>query len=528
MKYKNVIMSAAKNLLMVYAAFALFSCEKTPEASIEGDREIDEEAIDGSAIIIKTDTSSGNTVEITLSEGDRYITNMLYAETNNPVEVPRTIRFSTDTSLVAEYSKRNGKDYHVLPQPFYSFDNGNTLTLNSYESETLGFPITVYAINPLGNMLPAGEYLLPVVAESFETGMHKVIYLKVSFTKKFKGEADLYTGPDCFLVFYLNTSDYDPRLVTDYYMSKINMANFETEWYCAIGNIVNLRKITLDYDADSGRAILNLGSDMRYLLQHFDTYLKPVFDTGRKVCLSIEGSGKGIGFCNLSDEQIEDFVSQVKEVMNAYPFDGINLWDRNSGYGKEGLPAMNTTSYPKLIKSLREALGSDKLLTLTDYEEPTEYFWDTDATGGIEVGQYLDYAWSGYNNGDEPVQIVDPYHQGLSTVSTKYPRKPMAGLSADKYGCLNIAWYTLRGNSQPQYENINTWVQAGYQANKVYVYEDIITYLQGTLEAGDWTPDKSLISIGNDQFEFMYEFDLRYISNLPNGRSGYGKWLKNW
>ena len=49
----------------------------------------------------------------------------------------------------------------------------------------------------------------------------------------------------------------------------------------------------------------------------------------------------------------------------------VNLWDRNSGYGKEGMPAVNTTSYPKLIKALREALGTEKLLTVTVYEEPT-------------------------------------------------------------------------------------------------------------------------------------------------------------
>lgn len=53
---------------------------------------------------------------------------------------------------------------------------------------------------------------------------------------------------------------------------------------------------------------------------------------------------------------------------------------RSAGYGKEGMPAMNTASYPKLIKALREALGREKLLTVTVYEEPTSTFWDTQAT----------------------------------------------------------------------------------------------------------------------------------------------------
>ena len=81
----------------------------------------------------------------------------------------------------------------------------------------------------------------------------------------------------------------------------------------------------------------------------------------------------------------------MKACLELYDLDGVNFFDRNAGYGQvEGMPEMNTTSYPKLIKAMREAMP-DKLLTLADYEEPTEYFGDTEATGGIEVGQYLDY-----------------------------------------------------------------------------------------------------------------------------------------
>lgn len=116
-------------------------------------------------------------------------------------------------------------------------------------------------------------------------------------------------------------------------------------------------------------------------------------DKGRKVCVCIEGGGKGIGFCNMSDAQIADFVTQVKVFITTYELDGVNLWDRGSGYGKEGMPAVNTTSYPKLIKALHEAMP-DKMLTVVDYEEPTESFYDTSLTGGIAVGELIDYAWA--------------------------------------------------------------------------------------------------------------------------------------
>lgn len=157
-------------------------------------------------------------------------------------------------------------------------------------------------------------------------------------------------------------------------------------WYDAVGNIINLRTVMLDYDAATGRALLNLGNDMRYVLDHAVKYIRPLQEHGSKVCISIEGSGKGLGFCNLTDEQIVDFVAQVKTVVEEFGIDGINLWDRSAGYGKEGMPAVNTTSYPKLIKALREALGSEKLLTVTVYGEPTSTFWDTEATAASPSG----------------------------------------------------------------------------------------------------------------------------------------------
>ena len=63
----------------------------------------------------------------------------------------------------------------------------------------------------------------------------------------------------------------------------------------------------------------------------------------------------------MNDAQIADFVYQVKSIIEHYYLDGVNLWDDDSKYGKAGMSAMNTTSYPKLIKALREALP-DKLL----------------------------------------------------------------------------------------------------------------------------------------------------------------------
>lgn len=255
--------------------------------------------------------------------------------------------------------------------------------------------------------------------------------------------------------------------------------------------------------------------------------------------MSIEGGGKGLGFCNLSDMQIADFASQIKAVVYEYGLDGVNLWDRNSSYGKEGMPAMNTTSYPKLIKALREALGSEKMITVTVYDKPTESFWDTEASGGIAVGDYIDYAWSGYNNNNEAVQLLDPWHTELEYVSA-YTQKPIANLPKERYGCVNFPIYP--GTTDPveiayrEPDFLVDWVQNKYKPNQIVVFDDIRTILQDKYETA-WDPtfaacctymdDESRWILGTRN-GYSYTLDTNNLGTLPSGTGGYGKWLKDW
>ena len=238
-------------------------------------------------------------------------------------------------------------------------------------------------------------------------------------------------------VFYLNTSTYQPILADIFIYVRTNTETREKEAY-SMGNIVNLRIATVGYDKESGRAILTLNNDLRYVLENTATYIRPLQDHERKVCLCIEGGGKGLGFCNMNDAQIADFTKQVKDAIEYYQLDGVNLWDVGSGYDKAGMPPVNTTSYPKLIKSLRDAMPG-KMLTLVDKDEPTASFYDPALCEGIEVGKYIDYAWHGYVSEEEEVQIIEPWE--TEHPYSDYTRKPIAGLTAERYGSVNMPLY---------------------------------------------------------------------------------------
>lgn len=209
---------------------------------------------------------------------------------------------------------------------------------------------------------------------------------------------------------------------------------------------------------------------MSYVLEHRDKYIRHLQEIGSKVCICIENGGKGIGFCNMNDAQIADFVYQVKSIIERYYLDGVNLWDDDSKYGKAGMSAMNTTSYPKLIKALREALP-DKLLTLVDKGDATEYLYDVNKCGGIEAGKYLDYAWHGYFSPTEVVEAITPNPEGTQVYS-KYSRKPIAGLNLACYGSVNIPCYSDHNPAIRQLaaENIAKWKTAGYKKSNIIVY----------------------------------------------------------
>lgn len=530
--------------LLCTAVFAGLTACDAGTVEREGGKLPDREPLETTYGMLRSSSAAGNTVRIKMTEGAGFVTSNFYYQLSQAPDTELSLETTIDGSMLDEWNEANDEQRILLPETNYNLLDGSVVSLPAGKQRS-----DIKRIQFMAENLSPGEYYLPLtVVDEEDREADQTINFLISVRERQLGEYQLNTN-QIFAVFYINTGMYQPLLVDEYLMSKLNANTWEYAWderedgMRTIGNIINLNTVTLDYDAGSGRALLNLGNDMRYVLDHIDKYIRPLQDKGRKVCICLEGGGSGLGFCNLTDTQIEDFVAQVKAVITAYELDGVNFWDRNAGYGKEGMPAMNTTSYPKLIKAMREALGNDKLVTLTDFEEPTEYFWDTAATGGIEVGQYLDYAWSGYLNNEKEIQIVDPWHQGEQYVSTDYPRKPIAGLDPSKYGCVNIPWYASEEKTPMDYlVGIFHWRNAGNKQSNILVYEDLRTVLQDNLEStwtdsfkygytffaddGTWLIEESKwgLSILSDN---EYEFNPFFLAQVDGG-SGYNKWLKDW
>ena len=527
-------------LLCTAALAGLMACD-ADTVEQQGGKLPDKEPLETVSGMLRSGNSSEKTIDVLLTEGsDGFVMRNFYFQQTKPASDGLSLDAWVDATLLDDYNAADGVERTLLPEANYEFPDGKVLDLSSEAQRSALKRVKFTAAG-----LAAGEYVLPLtVAGQDAPDANKTLYYNVSVRQPYTDEYALHDGHDLFFVFYINTNDFQPLLAQDYIMRKKLARGTTVAWYDAVGNIINLRTVMLDYDAATGRALLNLGNDMRYVLDHAVKYIRPLQEHGSKVCISIEGSGKGLGFCNLTDGQIVDFVAQVKTVVEEFGIDGINLWDRGSEYGKEGMPAMNTASYPKLIKALREALGREKLLTVTVYEEPTSTFWDTQATGGIAVGDYIDYAWSGYNRESEAPQVLDPWHPELAYVSD-YTQKPIANLPKERYGCINFPIYSTSSMeigtaiNQILYTDMLDWVP-NYKPNNIIVFNDLHTNLQDNYEAYWDTMFAECCTVMDSENRYLlgsrngysYLFDNNRLGTLPNEAGewigGYGKWKKDW
>ena len=527
-------------LLCTAALAGLMACD-ADTVEQQGGKLPDKEPLETVSGMLRSGNSSEKTIDVLLTEGsDGFVMRNFYFQQTKPASDGFSLDAWVDATLLDDYNAADGVERTLLPEANYEFPDGKVLDLSSEAQRSALKRVKFTAAG-----LAAGEYVLPLtVAGQDAPDANKTLYYNVSVRQPYTDEYALHDGHDLFFVFYINTNDFQPLLAQDYIMRKKLARGTTVAWYDAVGNIINLRTVMLDYDAATGRALLNLGNDMRYVLDHAVKYIRPLQEHGSKVCISIVGSGKGLGFCNLTDGQIVDFVAQVKTVVEEFGIDGINLWDRGSEYGKEGMPAMNTASYPKLIKALREALGGEKLLTVTVYEEPTSTFWDTQATGGIAVGDYIDYAWSGYNRESEAPQVLDPWHPELAYVSD-YTQKPIANLPKERYGCINFPIYSTSSMeigtaiNQILYTDMLDWVP-NYKPNNIIVFNDLHTNLQDNYETYWDTMFALCCTVMDSENKYLlgsrngysYLFDNNRLGTLPNEAGewigGYGKWKKDW
>jgi len=496
-----------ESLLTLLAASSLLLASCSPEAPAGNgdDTPATPDYIPGTIL------AEDNRTSVTLREGtDEVRTLGIYYVTDKELAEARTVTLAVEESAT------------TLPKANYEFPASLEVAAGSDRSG-------MQSVTFRADGLESGDYTL-VLKETAEDETRASDPIEFRVTVRTPQTGNYGFMPDYVTVCYVNTAEYQPLLADAYVLEVGPSGGDKNDYYLA--NIVNLRAVVLK--DNNGRAELVLGRDMEHVLANRAKYIVPLQDKGHKVCLVLEGGATGLGFCNLTDAQIDDFVAQVRKVVYDNDLDGVNFFDKGAAYDKaeeNGLPAMNTTSYPKLIQKMRAALPG-KLVTLADYGEPTAYFHDTEATGGIKVGEYIDYAWSGYMERNESPQILDPWGlvdpndpkvkeaEALAfDIPAVFPfakdeRKPIAGLTPNRYGNFACPYYSMDQHSLYEAEELNlfTFSYCGWWKSRIFVIGEMIPNIQNEYEGAwnaillfyDYAFLSSLMEVGTKEYNIGF------------------------
>ena len=318
-------------------------------------------------------------------------TDAVFYQLTQPAAVDVTVTVDADATLVDEYNKDKQGDAKLalFPLEKVTFEEGKTVTVKRGEKISPALAVTLSREG-----VEKGAYLLPLRATVANNDISPSAKGQVIYYRILVGEIVPETQLDAYafkVVGYVNTEEMSPLMGTKFYVETFDL-DFNTIIQTWI-DIEVLRPAALKFDKTTRRAMLDIGPDLQYVLSNRDKYLTPLQKSSRKVLICITGGNTGLGFCNMTDEQIADFVFQLKYVVETYKLDGVNYFDIEASYGKDGMPGVNPASYAKLIKATKEALGDGKLVTVACDAESTDLL--ATAHDGIEAGKYIDYAWSG-------------------------------------------------------------------------------------------------------------------------------------
>lgn len=441
---------------------------------------------------------------IRLSDADA--TDVLRLRLSQPSVQDVSATLAVDADKLDAYNKERGTEYELFPAENVVLEANGTITVPAGETESADFTVTLER-----KEVEKGEYLLPLsatVGSGEQARQMTMYYLVAVYEVAPESKPEKWN----FMPFiYVNTEEMNPLIAAQYEVTVIDQFTFESytvDW----GGVTVLRQSEIRLE--NGHARLMLGPDLQYVLDNCEAYVNPLQRAGHKVQICVQGGGTGLGFRNMTDTQIDELVFQIKDVCSKYPIDGINFFDTEAGYDKEGAPEIIPSSYAKLLKATKEALGSERLVTIACDTESTDEL--SVVQNGISAGKWVDYAYPGIFD-----EIIDPWTDDALL-------KPLAGIGNNKYGFLTMQTHDTSWNNQhlePMMMAINELYFSKPECSNAFAFWDIPACRAGIEQGGAeafryvWYGITDWMMTGNN---------MAYDGQIKPGSSGYGRFQKDW
>lgn len=489
---------AMKLLLGLLAAGALCMASCTDEEFVrEAGGQPDPEAMAGLGAQIYRSGRIDSRVLLNYED----VTDRLRCRLSRPAPADLTVSLAVDEDAVAGYNTRQGTSLELFPTQKVTLFHNATIAAGTEQTEDLEVTFEREGVEQ-------GRYLLPVTVKIEGIARELTYYYEVYvFEEKTYDQIDSWPFK---IVVFADTGVVDPLILNQYFADCIDMMSGDEDkkTWIDIG-VLGKSSIVLD---ESGRARLALAPDLQYVLNNREHYIVPTQKAGRKVLVGINNSAT-LGFCNLTDTQIEDLVSDIGKMVADYRIDGVNFYDIDADYTK--MAPVIPTSYAKIIKATKEALDG-KIVSILCDEHSTDLL--SVSQEGIEAGRYLDFVCSGIMD-----EIVDAYAEGSKL-------KPIAGLDRSKYGPLIQQTHETSWMAGPlKAELVQNLTEFYWQKNgsaNVFAFWDIPLSRSGIEQGVGSAFD--LFFEGISDLECMDNCMFYVTSYSREIMFGYGKFAKDW
>ena len=162
------------------------------------------------------------------------------------------------------------------------------------------------------------------------------------------------------LTVYIETNDINPLNMGEYYFCGTNPKDYVVDHVILFASNIRGTVSTVE---------LFHNPNQTYILNNKNRLIKPLQDKGIKVLLGLLGDHTGVGFANLTTDQITSFANQVADCVYDNGLDGVDFDDEYAEYGKiSGTPLPSGKNFSSLITALRaNPKMSGKLITAFYY-----------------------------------------------------------------------------------------------------------------------------------------------------------------
>jgi hypothetical protein len=370
----------------------------------------------------------------------------LYLNTAKPVSGAISGSVVTDETLVATYNAANNTSYTLLPSAAYTLANNTGLSVAAGASSSSNGALL--KLNKAA-LAQGSQYLLPVKVSAINGSIdistnQNVVYVAVNVP--LANTASTAKPGGYKQILYVEVNDNNPLNALNY-----NLTNSKTPFF----DVVNIFAANINYDNVKQKPYVYFNQQVTAILSNRQKYIVPLQAKGMKVCLALLCNHQGVGFDNFtSSAGINDFVQQVKKIVDDYQLDGIDIDDEYAQYGTNGQPAVNDSSLVLLVKRFREVMPN-KIIS---------YYYFSDAVSipkyaqwnGLTVGQYIDYTYQGsYNRYSVPSMpgLTDKSKIGAYSLNLSSPQTSTSfntnvnNVKTNGYGG-TFMWYNLGAADQ--------------------------------------------------------------------------------